>query len=228
MQGGKGDFSALFAQIAGETMNALALICTIELLASAFAWYMDLFIFWVVGFIGFMIMLPVTVAAWIGYFYNKARMAQGKPKGNVLVIFAVFTGICFVVDFIFGLVYFNSQNAPDKFGYAFMMLFLVSPILFMEFMGTLIGAIVKSKDKPRNNVPYGFYANPVNTQYNSMYQGYPGGGYPNYQNYPNQNVSYPNYPSYQNGNYPNYQNNPNGYYPYDPNNNYQNNDFGGR
>ena len=32
------------------------------------------------------------VAAWIGLAYNKARLAQGKPKGNVLVIFAVCNG----------------------------------------------------------------------------------------------------------------------------------------
>ena len=207
-------------------MNALAIFFTVETIAAALLWAIDSVLLWVIGFIGFMICLPITAAAWIGYYYNKARLAKGKPKGNVLVFFAVLTGICLAVSVCYGLAYFTPNSKTDKFGYGFMMLYIISPILFFEFIGTLVAAIIKGKEQPQNIADFGAYVNPP---YNSnMYQGYPNyQNYPNannpYQNYPYQNGNYPNYPNYPDGNYPDYHNDPNGYYQ-----NGQNNNFGGR
>lgn len=193
-------------------MKGLALFFTIETLAGAFLWYLDTFILWIIGFVGFMICLPIAIAAWIGYFHNKARMAQGKPTGNVLVIFALCMGICLTGNIIFGAIFFNNHNVTDKIGYGFLMLYIISPVLLFEFIGMLIGAIVKSKERPQNTPNFGAYVNPP---YNSnMYPQYP--QYPQYPNYPDQNADFQNYPN-QNVNYQNY---PNGYY---PDNNYQNN-----
>ena len=214
-------------------MAALAAYFTINVLISGLLWATDTVVLWIIGFIGLMIFLPIAVAAWIGYFYKKARPAQGKPKGNVLVIFAVCTGICLLGNIICGVIWFDTNNKTDTFGYGFIMLLIISPILLFEFIGMLAAAIVKSNDQPNNAANFAAYVNPP---YNSnMYQGYPGGAYPNYQNYPNANYPYQNYP-YPSGNYPNYPNDPypNGNYPnynnatngYDPN--YPNNNLGGR
>lgn len=196
-------------------MAALAAYFTINVLISGLLWATDTVVLWIIGFIGLMIFLPIAAAAWIGYFYNKVRKAQGKPKGNVLVLFAICTGICLSGSIIFGVIYFDTNNMTEKFGYGFLLLLIISPILLFEFIGTLVGAIIKSKDQPQNTANFSAYVNPPYN--NNMYQNYPNGTYPNYQNYPDQNGNYPNYP--------NYQNNPNGYY---HNNNYQNNYFNGR
>lgn len=202
-------------------MAALALYFTFNVLIAGLLWMTDTVVLWIIGFIGLMIFLPIAAAAWIGYFYKKARPAQGKPKGNVLVIFAVCTGICLLGNIICGVIWFDTNNKTDTFGYGFIMLFIISPILLFEFIGMLAAAIVKSNDRPNNAANFAAYVNPP---YNSnMYQGYQN-GYPNYQNYPYQNYpyqngNYQNYPNYPDGNYTNYHNDPSGYYQNDPNNN---------
>ena len=188
---------------------------------------MDPWILWVVGFIGFMWLVPPMISSWIA-------LASSKMAGNIFVIYSVVTGLFLAGDIVYAIINFVINDPNSNFGYGFLVMFFVSPIMFAEFIAMTIAAISKSK-KPRNNAPYGRYAYPVNAQYNNMYQ-----SYPNYQNYPNANYPYQNYP-YPSGNYPNYPNNPypNGNYPdpnypnyhsdadgYDPN--YPNNNFGGR
>ena len=69
------------------------------------------------------------------------------------------TGICLVGDIVYAMIWFDTNKPNRSFGYGFMMLFIISPILFFEFIGTLIAAIIKSK-KPQNNAAYGAYAYP--------------------------------------------------------------------
>ena len=223
----------------GEAMSTAAVCLSIFTFASWILWVMDPWILWVVGFIGFMWLVPPMISSWIALASSKMREAKGKPAGNIFVIYSVVTGLFLAGDIVYAIINFVINGPNSNFGYGFLMMFFVSPIMFAEFIAMMIAAISKSK-KPQNNAPYGRYAYPVNAQYNNMYQGYPGGAYPNYQNYPNANYPYQNYP-YPSGNYPNYPNNPypNGNYPdgnypnynnatngYDPN--YPNNNFGGR
>jgi len=190
---------------------------------------MDPWILWVVGFIGFMWLVPPMISSWIALASSKMREAKGKPAGNIFVIYSVVTGLFLAGDIVYAIINFVINDPNSNFGYGFLMMFFVSPIMFAEFIAMMIAAISKSK-KPQNNAPYGRYAYPVNAQYNNMYQGYPGGAYPNYQNYPYPSGNYPNYPNnpYPNGNYPdpnypNYHSDADGYDP-----NYPNNNFGGR
>lgn len=218
----------------GEAMSTAAVCLSIFTFASWILWVMDPWILWVVGFIGFMWLVPPMISSWIALASSKMREAKGKPAGNIFVIYSVVTGLFLAGDIVYAITNFVINDPSSNFGYGFLMMFFVSPIMFAEFIAMMIAAISKSK-KPRNNAPYGRYAYPVNAQYNNMYQGYPGGAYPNYQNYPNANYPYQNYP-YPSGNYPNYPNDPypNGNYPnynnatngYDPN--YPNNNLGGR
>lgn len=218
----------------GEAMSTAAVCLSIFTFASWILWVMDPWILWVVGFIGFMWLVPPMISSWIALASSKMREAKGKPAGNIFVIYSVVTGLFLAGDIVYAITNFVINDPSSNFGYGFLMMFFVSPIMFAEFIAMMIAAISKSK-KPRNNAAYGRYAYPVNAQYNNMYQ-----DYPNYQNYPNANYPYQNYP-YPSGNYPNYPNNPypNGNYPdgnypnynnatngYDPN--YPNNNSGGR
>ena len=202
-------------------MAGLAAYFTISAFMALFLWMMDTWLLWVIGYIGFGMFLPLAVAAWISYAVSKAWAAKGKPKPNIMAIYSGVTGSFFVASLAFGIITFNGAKPGESWGYGFMLLFFIVPVLFMECLVTTICAVTRKKQPPVQS--YGAYVNPpFNAPYGNMQGGMPYGNAPynypnNYQGgYPNGNYPYNNYP-------PNYPNNyPNGNY---PDNNFQNNDY---
>lgn len=201
-------------------MVGLAAYFTISTLMALLLWQMDTFLLWVIGYIGFGSYLPLAVAAWIAYAVSKTWAAKGKPKPNVFAVYSGVTGSFLLSALAFGIIAFNMSKPGESWGYGFITLFFIVPMLFVECLVTTISAVAGSKEKQQNVPSYSAYVNPPygnapynNAPYGNMQSGMPYGGYPG-GNYP------PNYP---NGGYPSSN------YPY---NNYQNNDpnnrFGGQ
>ncbi len=182
-------------------MGILAGILTGYLLISVLLWMTDTVILWIIGYMGFVIFLPIAVSAWIAFVSGKVRAAQGKPKGNTAIIFMVVTGLCLAAAVSIGIAAFIEQGS--NYGYGVLTLFIASPILFMELVGTVIASVINGsrlKTQRINNAYYAQYPNMQypympynNVQYGNMQGGMPYGSYPpNYQN-----------GGYPNGNYPN-------------------------